>query len=421
MCLDSRESLQGLAAARAGLKTMRRELALKVQPPREALVGEVTLAKVAAVDLSGVLHELPDYWAGLGGRSDRLGKGIQGGEGSEVWDVFLRMSNWKLCRIANTEGHHFRLDRLMPEELRDTPGQDFRFVVDWDLAAVEGPGERSLDPTRLVGRLDEEQHKLYEAEFELYRERGWWGPEGSEGKEPDGEGTVIPVLSEGMTTKASPVIDLRTINEGGPEASNSRCRVNGAVRRLRDRLGHGEEVQQNDLSKTFYRIGTTKLWAITTGVESTGSEGPLFGLNVGPPALEAVAAELKGLLEGEVKRLRTELVELMDDYLLVVRREDSTEFSCLFGQLLGACGFEVPEPKREWWSRSQETQLLEAHWTWDGKDSKCRWEVPEPWEVSEHYLRVSRIRRNVRRNFRRIVRRETSDETSAGVPLYGNG
>jgi transposase InsO family protein len=390
MCLGSREDPEGLArttsAAKAGLKAMQKELGKARDLESKCPVAEVQLSELVAEDVSGVLHELPESWGGLSSKADRLGRGLKVSQVADVLPALERMSRRSPCLIAHTEGHYLRLDKLSPEDRVDTPNQMFRFVVDWNLLEVK-MGRRSWDPTRLVGRLDGEQRKLYEAEFELYRERGWWSPEGAAGKEPDGEATVFPVLSEGKTTKVRPVIDLRTINERGPRASNSRCRVNGAVSKMRGLLGPGKDVQQNDLSKAFYRIGTTKLWAIKTGVERAESRRLLFGLNVGPAALEAVLAELKGLVQMEATRLGVDMVELMDDYLLVGKREAVAQFTVLFDALLDACGFEVPESKREWWSTS-ETKWLGAYWTWDGKELKCRREVPEP--TVEDWARITK-------------------------------
>jgi hypothetical protein len=311
----------------------------------------VTLQSLAAEDVSGVLQDLPSGWSwGRGEEEDALIAGLTVKSEKDLARVFGEMSRRKPALIKNTEGHYLAVERLQEGDVLDTPNQKFRFVVDWDLEAKPEAARGSWDPRRVVDRLDGEQRKLYEEEFRLYREKGWWRPATSDSPAPDGEATVFPVLSEGKTTKVRPVIDLRTVNARSPRASNSRCRVNGAVTKLRGVLEQGGAVLQSDLSKAFYRIGTKKTWLIKTGGQEMESERLLFGLNFGPAALEAVLRMVKGLVAPEMRRLGVSMVELMDDYLLVGRKAAVDQVCRLLDLVLDYCGFCVPEDKREWWS-----------------------------------------------------------------------
>jgi len=318
---------------------------------------------------------------GRGEEEDALTAGLKVKVAKDLPRVFEEMARRRPALIRNTEGHYLLVEKLKEGDVKDTPGQRFRFVVDWDLERRDGKPPGSWDPRRVVERLDGEQRRLYEEEFKLYEAKGWWKPAQEGLATADGEATVFPVLSEGKTTKVRPVIDLRTVNSRSSKASNSRCRVNGAVTKMRGVLQTGGSVMQNDLSKAFYRISTRKRWLIKTGSRQMESERLLFGLNFGPAALEAVLRAVRSLVSKEMERLKVEMVELMDDYLLIGKRGSVEELCKLLDAALDFCGFNVPADKREWWNGVKEVKWLGAYWKWDGSVLTCRREEPDLCQV----------------------------------------
>jgi hypothetical protein len=336
----------------------------------------VALCLLEPEDITGNLCDLPEVVDLLGPWSDggySLWDGLSISRLEEADEILRSICQRRPAKVKNTEAHFLRLVELGPEDPRDSPTQKFRFVTDWPLVEAADGTTNGWDPRRLLLKLTDEQRRLYDQEFEMYVARSWW-KENKRPSEADGEATVFPVLAEDKSTPVRPVIDSRAINRRSPAASNSRSRVAGATLQLRGLLRPGDTVEQDDLSKAFYRIATDKSIRINTGTAKYLSDRLVFGLSAGPAVLEAVLDCIFGLVRPE--RFSVKIVRLMDDYLKVGDAAAVDGLNCLLDHVLGLVGFVVPADKRERWSRDRETRWLGAFWCWDGEHLSCRREVP---------------------------------------------
>lgn len=66
-----------------------------------------------------------------------------------------------------------RLVKLETDDVRDTPSQEYRFLVDWE--EVESANEqRSWSLNRLLQKLSPDQYELWLDELKMYENRHWW-------------------------------------------------------------------------------------------------------------------------------------------------------------------------------------------------------------------------------------------------------
>ncbi|KAF4664373.1 hypothetical protein FOL47_005154 [Perkinsus chesapeaki] len=275
---------------------------------------------------------------------------------------FEKLANEGWISVNNAEGYRIRLVRLTDEDVRDTPTQKYRFMVDWDETKSKGD-RRSWSPNRLLQKLSPEQYELWLKELEMYENRQWW-ERVFPGEVPDDTATAFPVVSMAKTTKVRPVIDARVLNVKAPVASSKKHSVASIVQKLRGTLTPGKQVRQYDLARAFYRLAISHPIFINYGRGITMRSTRLsFGLAIGPGALEQSLDLVWSILEHYFPTVTT--IRMMDDILVISCQETLENFELILNQTLNLVGFDIPEEKKAVWSTDY-SKWLGAYWSWDG-------------------------------------------------------